>query len=54
MSASVKTDVNFELFTTLALYNELSLSQTCKGPTNLFEIEKVRDRENYSKNQNFY
>ena len=31
----------------------LSLSQTHKGPTNLFEIEKVRDRENYRKNQNF-
>ena len=32
----------------------LSLSRTRKGPTNLFEIQKVRDRENYRKNQNFY
>ena len=31
-----------------------SLSRTRKGPTNLFEIEKVWDRENYRKNQNFY
>ena len=31
-----------------------SLSRTRKGPTNLFEIQKVRDRENYRKNQNFY
>ena len=32
----------------------LSLSRTRKGPINLFEIEKVRDRENYRKNENFY
>ena len=35
-------------------YSGLCLSQTRNGPTNLFEIEKVRDRENYHKNQNFY
>ena len=34
-------------------YSGFSLSRTRKGPTNLFEIEKVRDRENYRKNQNF-
>ena len=34
-------------------YSGLSLSRTRKGPTNLFEIEKVRDRENYRINQNF-
>ena len=26
-------------------YSRLSLSRTRKGPVNLFEIEKVRDRE---------
>ena len=31
-----------------------SLYSNCKGPTNLFEVEKVQDRENYRKNQNFY
>ena len=35
-------------------YSGLSLSRTRKGPTNLFEIEKVRDRENYRKYRNFY
>ena len=35
-------------------YSGLSLSRTCKGTTNLFEIEKVGDRENYCKNQHFY
>ena len=32
--------------TNSAYYSGLSLSRTRKGPTNLFEIEKVRDREN--------
>ena len=36
------------------VYSGLSLSRTGKGPTNLFKIEKVRDRENYLKNQKFY
>ena len=35
-------------------YRGLFLSRTRKGPTNLFVIEKVQDRENYRKNQNFY
>ena len=35
-------------------YSGLSLSRTRKGPTNLFEIEKVREREKYRKYQNFY
>ena len=35
-------------------YSGLSLSRTRKGPTNLFEIEKVRDRENCRKNRNVY
>ena len=35
-------------------YSGLSLSRTRKGPTILFEVEKVRDKENYRKNQNFY
>ena len=30
-------------------YRELSLSRTRKGPGNLFEIEKVGDRENVAK-----
>ena len=38
----------------LKRYSRLSLSRTRKGPTNLFEIEKVRNRENYRKNLNFY
>ena len=38
----------------LKRYSILSLSRTRKGPKNLLEIEKVRDRENYRKNQNFY
>ena len=40
--------------TNSSYYSGLSLSRTRKGPTNLFETEKVRDRENYRKNQNFY
>ena len=35
-------------------YSGLSLSRTRKGPTDFFEIEKVRDRENCHKNQNFF
>ena len=38
----------------VSAYSGLSLSRTRKGPTNLSEIEKVRNRENYRKNQNFY
>ena len=34
-------------------YSGLSLFRTRKGPTNLFEIEKVQDRENYRKYRNF-
>ena len=36
------------------MYSGVSLSRTRKGPTNLFKIEKVRDREIYRENQNFY
>ena len=35
------------------IYSGLSLSRTRKEPTKSFEIEKVRDRENYRQNQNF-
>ena len=35
---------------TICYYSRLSLSRTRKGPENLFEIEKVRDREKIAKN----
>ena len=35
------------------IYSGLSLSRTRKDPTNMFEIEKVRDRANYRQIQNF-
>ena len=37
----------------VSAYSGLSLSRTRKGPTNLFEIEKVRDRENCRKTKMF-
>ena len=45
---------NFETDFLKNKFSGLSLSWTCKGPTDLFHIGKVRDRENYGKNQNFY
>ena len=50
----LKFQILFSSFLLLGLYSGLSLSRTRKGPTNLFEIEKVRDRENCRKNQNVY
>ena len=45
---------NIAAVTLKMIHSGLSLSRTRKRPTNLFEIEKVRDRENYRKYRNFY
>jgi len=50
----VPVDVDVEMKKAWCSYSGLSLSRTRKGPKNLFEIEEVRDGENYRKNQNFY
>ena len=44
-------DINCKaMYSKVWYYSGLSLSRTRKGPENLFEIEKVRDREKIAKN----